>query len=769
MKKTNDKNETNEYLGITNRAHEKKLFRLDEMNPVLSGVNEFTSKMVELRSAGNDKLLAMYLALLVKSEYFYDNKLGVNDKFGMNIDKSGVTAETLITNGGSLNDLEGFIEQALKFAVKVDHRSEAIEKLDYCGKKRKMTEDNPIKVKISKIDKVEIVKKAEINDPSGLELTFKQNFLGRADIHISKLVVSSQVSIPLSPVKVSGLATGMLQRFDPTQMCVMATPAQGKAFDYHNLAANTLEVFHGRHRLAALQQLEKKVLLGKLLGMERGMITVHIVNVTTATQLNYGAIRGNEIQADWVRKPHLHELIYILEGIREHSSQEKCQETITRYAKLLSFGAEEITALRKFGTWGADSLAELSRCLKLFENLKTLDGMAKEFVQRRQGQLKKKDSIAFPNTWFRKLAKVDETYFVLMAPKVVSKELSLKTLIGDFMKKIDRAHTLALVQKELGFRTIHELSITYPDKFGDEKLETFSGALIGKNSSNSKGEELRKYCQSVALDVEDNQVKYNCVDVKKLSLGQLGKFDLVVFNIEKTDQHLIRRVEELKAANSHTPIILLFAEPEDHLIACAFLKKSADQSLLYPKSICFVREASIVRGEYLENMIHGLVLAYGVYQGQLKDFNGPLCNIDEVVNQLTPPESILAFVNEGDLTITSIHSLSACEYFGGKSSIVKFSKSLGESIGQGVINEDVIGSNMVLGLGDIDKVDMNSNTVNGGFNEAEINSDFVSDPIGEVEDITVFEPKACSSFLGAPGSNKSHAATDKSIYCYCVS
>ena len=172
-----------------------------------------------------------------------------------------------------------------------------------------------------------------------------------------------------------------------------------------------------------------------------------------------------------------------------------------------------------------------------------------------------------------------------------------------------------------------------------------------------------------------------------------------------------------------------------------------------------------MRGEYLENMIHGLVLAYGVYQGQLKDFNGPLCNIDEVVNQLTPPESILAFVNEGDLTITSIHSLSACEYFGGKSSIVKFSKSLGESIGQGVINEDVIGSNIVLGLGDIDKVDMNSNTVNGGFNEAEINSDFVSDPIGEVEDITVFEPKACSSFLGAPGSNKNHAVSSSNLTC----
>ena len=63
------------------------------------------------------------------------------------------------------------------------------------------------------------------------------------------------------------------------------------------------------------------------MGMERKMITVHIVNVNCPTQSNYGALRGNEIQSDWVRKPHLHELVYIMKKIRQESSKEKCQET----------------------------------------------------------------------------------------------------------------------------------------------------------------------------------------------------------------------------------------------------------------------------------------------------------------------------------------------------------------------------------------------------------------------------------------------------------
>ena len=142
--------------------------------------------------------------------------------------------------------------------------------------------------------------KTELIDPEGLEMSFQHKFIGRVEVPISRLRISPQVSLPISPVKVAALATGMLQKFDPTQMSVMVTPAKDQEFDATKLEENAYDVFHGRHRLAALQQLEKRGLLHKLVGMDRGMITVHIVNVTCSMDVNYGALRGNQIQSNWV-------------------------------------------------------------------------------------------------------------------------------------------------------------------------------------------------------------------------------------------------------------------------------------------------------------------------------------------------------------------------------------------------------------------------------------------------------------------------------------
>ena len=62
------------------------------------------------------------------------------------------------------------------------------------------------------MDKVDVEKKAELDDPTGLEVEFQQKFMGRADVPFSKLKVSPQVAPPINIIKVSGLAAGMLQR-----------------------------------------------------------------------------------------------------------------------------------------------------------------------------------------------------------------------------------------------------------------------------------------------------------------------------------------------------------------------------------------------------------------------------------------------------------------------------------------------------------------------------------------------------------------------------
>ena len=421
-------------------------------------------------------------------------------------------------------------------------------------------------------------------------------------------------------------------------------------------------------------------------------------------------------------------MIYIMEKLRQESTKEKCLETMTRNAKLLSFGADDITALSKFGSWSLSGLSDLSKCLKLYENLKTLDRQEKDFVRRKESALKKKDAIAFPNIWFRKLAKVDEVYFQERAPSVVSKEKSLKSLVEDFGTVINRSHTMALIQKEFGFKTLEELNMSFPGKFPEEKLDSFSGALIGKNYKNPKGEKLQKYCLSVLMDTEAAfKVTYKTVeDANYIDVSDLNKFDTVVFNVKRFKASLIKKMENLRKANSTVAIILLFAKQEEQQRASDLLKKCGEESLSGPmtKRICFEKDIPDVSDDYCENLIHGLVCSVGVYEAPLKDFNGALSNIDVVANQVSPPSSKLAFVNEEDLMISSIHSLYACEYIGEELAIDKFKRVLGEVTDFGDINEK-----------DTDVKD----------DEASIskeNGDVTLD-----NEISEFNPNACSSFV----------------------
>ena len=324
----------------------------------------------------------------------------MNDDHGFNIDKTDLTEENLKVHGGSITELDSFVAKAIKCALIVGHRSEAIGKI--VGSKKRKGEDNePTKLKLSKVDKVEADMKTELNDPEGLEMSFPKKFIGRVEVPISKLRIFPQVSLPLSPFKVAALATGMLQKFDPTQMSVMVTPAKDQEFDATKLEDNAYEVFYGRHRLAALQQLEKRGLLHKL--EQKDDHCAHC----ECDMLHGFELWSSQGEPNTVRlgKETLPSRTRIHYGRNKRAGREKSQKTMSRYAKLLSYGADDIGALRKLGSWSLDGIAELSKCLKAFQNLKTLDGSSKEFVQRKFAQLKKKEVIAFPNVLFRKLMK----------------------------------------------------------------------------------------------------------------------------------------------------------------------------------------------------------------------------------------------------------------------------------------------------------------------------------------------------------------------------
>ena len=71
-------------------------------------------------------------------------------------------------------------------------------------------------------------------------------------------------------------------------------------------------------------------------------------------------------------------------------------------------------------------------------------------------------------------------------------------------------------------------------------------------------------------------------------------------------------------------------------------------------------------------MVYGVLCYQAVYNPPIKVFNGDLFNLENVVNQLSPPDAKNCFVNEGDLCIVKVHSQYSCSYIGQGSAIHKF-------------------------------------------------------------------------------------------------
>ena len=154
--------EENEYFMLQNRGLEKKAFRLDELNPILWTMNDFTSKMIELRTTGRKKLLALYLSLVLKSSDFSGHVEGTHDEDGFQGNGGGITEQDLLEEAGSLSDFRDFVRKAKVCCLDVNQRREALEKVEG-GKSVKAGGDElgPTKVKRSKAEQVEDEKEKE--------------------------------------------------------------------------------------------------------------------------------------------------------------------------------------------------------------------------------------------------------------------------------------------------------------------------------------------------------------------------------------------------------------------------------------------------------------------------------------------------------------------------------------------------------------------------------------------------------------------------------
>ena len=393
----NGKGEKADYYQIENEKGEKRLFKTTMMNPLVWGINDFTQQVAGMRVGHKEEILGVYLTFLNSSKDFVNHNPLLHDELGFEIDKYDSQIEEMELKMGNLAEFKSFLNNAVESAMMVDHRKDVLEQISTKANKTSAE----VNYKRSKQEVIEAEKQEEINDENGMEQIFTNSYIGRAQVSIDRLSISKKVCTPINMYKVLGLAKSISNRCDPSNLVLTVVPKDEASFDENQLEANDYEVINGRHRLGALLHLDKKNGLASLTGLEDRTVVCYVLKTSCAIQVNYGQLRGNELQASFVRKPHVHEIVYVAEGLKELYPMNQVQDALIRYCKLLSIHPDEVTALKKIVQWPKNSFDALVGVLKLFESYQTAD-------VKKSSDLEKIKVV--PKAIFRQLGQVDYKY-----------------------------------------------------------------------------------------------------------------------------------------------------------------------------------------------------------------------------------------------------------------------------------------------------------------------------------------------------------------------
>ena len=271
-----------------------------------------------------------------------------------------------------------FKEMAIESSIKISSsHTEVIEKIvdknKGCGAKKRKDEDGGSNLpnKTSKTQSTLDAFRKEIADKSGIEQEYVGSYVGRQEIPLDFIEISPKVCPRINPWKVEGIANSMLFRFDPAKVAITVAPAKPEEFDSENLGSNSYIVIDGNHTVTALKTLDKRGQFENLVGMEERAVLCYIVNTQSPSILSYGGLRSNDIGSKFIRTPHVQDLLFVFRVLRDQFEKEgEALEVVVRYAKLLLFTADDITALRKFCSWKKDSYTKLLQIIEKYESNK---------------------------------------------------------------------------------------------------------------------------------------------------------------------------------------------------------------------------------------------------------------------------------------------------------------------------------------------------------------------------------------------------------------
>ena len=171
----NGKGQEGDYFHFENERGEKRLFKIQMMNPLVWGINDFTQQVAGLRVGQKEEAIGMYLNKMNTSQGFFLHRSDIHDEWGFEIKNYDSQLEDLEKKNGNLDEYKDFVLAAQTSALKVGKRVDVLKEISTKASDAKASDE--VKVKKPKNEVIEEAKQSEIDDDTGIETTFtKQLF-----------------------------------------------------------------------------------------------------------------------------------------------------------------------------------------------------------------------------------------------------------------------------------------------------------------------------------------------------------------------------------------------------------------------------------------------------------------------------------------------------------------------------------------------------------------------------------------------------------------
>ena len=241
---------------FTNQRRETACFSETLLNNIQTDkeVTQFGQRVTSMFVAERRSLLAMYITLLQHSKDFVHHTSSHDDD-GFKTDGQGVSLEDIESKGGSLGDLQNFVQLA-KSCVQIDANPKKVPDINPFAKGKRKSSENGDGSKPCKMSNAALIKyneKKEIEDPSGLERELQESYVGVTFLPLDSISISKDL-LKINVFRVYSIIASIKAKYDPSLTTIVVCPEDDSVkVDLNNLGGRKFLVVQKVHTVAAFK------------------------------------------------------------------------------------------------------------------------------------------------------------------------------------------------------------------------------------------------------------------------------------------------------------------------------------------------------------------------------------------------------------------------------------------------------------------------------------------------------------------------------------